>query len=279
MKSRLDKLLADNGWGSRRDIKRLLRERSLTVNGAACRDPSIRVDPETDALALDDLPIMIREFVYLMLNKPAGVVTSTSDPDHATVIDLLGEPWASMGLFPIGRLDRDTEGLLVITNDGPLTHRLTAPKSGCPKAYLARLRDPVDEALFREYERSFREGVSFHDGYTCMPASLSRAMKACVATPGDAMTAAPGADALRDFRVVIHEGKYHQVKKMFKAVGNEVAFLKRLSMGGLDLDPALAPGAFRELTAEEIRLLREGPGGKACGHPRAGADLTAKGDD
>ncbi len=274
MKSRLDKLLADNGWGSRRDIKRLLRERSLTVNGTTCRDPSVHVDPEADTLALDGIPLTVRDFVYLMLNKPAGVVTSTSDPDHATVIGLLGEPWASMGLFPIGRLDRDTEGLLVITNDGPLTHRLTAPKSGCAKAYFARLRDPVDGALYRAYERSFREGVSFHDGYTCMPASLSRAKTDC-----DAMTAAPGADALRDFRVVIHEGQYHQVKKMFKAVGNEVAFLKRLSMGGLDLDPALSPGAFRELTAEEIRLLREGPGGRACGHPRAGADLTAKGDD
>lgn len=249
MKSRLDKLLADNGWGSRRDIKRLLRERSLTVNGTPCRDPSIHVDTETDILVLDGIPLTVRDFVYLMLNKPAGVVTSTSDPDHATVIDLLGEPWASMGLFPIGRLDRDTEGLLVITNDGPLTHRLTAPKTGCPKAYLARLRDRVDQDIFLDYERRFREGITFHDGYTCMPAILARA--------GSGST---GDDTSREFRVVIHEGKYHQVKKMFKVVGNEVVFLKRLSMGGLELDPALEPGSFRELTAGELRLLREVPG-------------------
>lgn len=236
MKSRLDKILAGNGFGSRRDIKRILREGTLLVNGAPCRDPAAQVDPETDDLVLDGAPLAIRTSAYLMLNKCSGVVTSTDDPGHRTVIDLLGEPYSRMDLFPIGRLDLDTEGLLVITNDGPLTHRLTSPKTGVDKTYFARLRDPVDEAMFSDYSARFRAGVSFHDGYTCQPAAIARS-----------------ADG---FLLTIQEGKYHQVKKMFKVVGNEVVYLKRVSMGSLSLDPSLAPGAYRELTDGEIAALR-----------------------
>jgi len=238
-KIRLDKILASNGFGSRRDIKRLLHDRAFTVNGTVCKDSGFPVDPESDEFALDGKPLKIRTSVYLMLNKSAGVVTSTDDPHHRTVMDLLCPPWSGMGLFPVGRLDADTEGLLVITNDGPLPHRLTSPKTGVDKTYYARLRDPVDDALFAGYVRRFREGIPFHDGHVCLPATLVR-------SPGEA----------DGFLLTIQEGKYHQVKKMFKVVGNEVVYLKRVSMGALSLDPSLEPGTFRELTDGELRLLR-----------------------
>lgn len=242
--SRLDKVLAANGFGSRRDIKRVLKEGRLRVNGVVRADPATPVDPDRDSFELDGQMLAIRTSVYLMLNKPAGVVTSTDDPGHETVIDLLGEPWSKMELFPVGRLDVDTEGLLVITNDGPLTHRLTSPRTGVDKTYQARLRDPLDGIRFAEYRERFASGVTFKDGYTCLPARLERS----------------GSDPASVF-LTIQEGKFHQVKKMFKAVGNEVLYLRRVSMGSLALDMSLAPGAYRELTAGEITLLRaEGQG-------------------
>jgi len=250
---RLDKLFADNGFGSRRDIKRLLHSRAVEVNGVVCADASFKVDPERDEFKVEGKPFRPRTTVYLMLNKPAGVVTSTDDPSHRTVMDLLSPPWSLMDLFPVGRLDLDTEGLLVLTNDGPLTHRLTSPKTGVNKTYLAVLRDPVDEAVFARYDAALRSGVSFHDGYTCLPAELSRAEAA--AEDDDA---AGENDADRRVYLTIQEGKYHQVKKMFKALGNEVVHLKRVSMGALRLDPSLSPGSWRELTEDETALLREG---------------------
>lgn len=248
MKNRLDKILADNGWGSRRDIKRILREREFAVNGVTRTDPAFKADVETDVITLRGEIVILRVFSYLMLNKCAGVVTSTSDPVNRTVMDLLDAPWSSMGLFPVGRLDVDTEGLLILTNDGPLTHRITSPKSGCEKTYFARLRDPVDDASLAEYRRRFREGIIFHDGYTCLPAEIERA------TAGE--TGSCGNES-REVRVVIREGKYHQVKKMLKVVGNEVAYLKRIAMGRLSLDPELPAGRYRELTQAEIALLRD----------------------
>lgn len=238
MKTRLDKILASNGFGSRREIKRILRERRLTVNGKVTVDAATTVETDTDELVLDGKKIGILEKVYLMLNKPAGVITSTDDPDHQTVIDLLEPPYSGMDLFPVGRLDLDTEGLLVITNDGPLTHRLTSPKTGVDKTYYARLRDPVDDETLDDCVRRFAEGIPFRDGYTCLPARLVRA-----------------GDEAAGVTVTIQEGKYHQVKKMFAVVGNEVAYLKRISMGALVLDGSLAPGSYRPLTEEEIELL------------------------
>ena len=243
MKSRLDKLLSANGFGSRRDIKRLLKSCCLTVNGNICTDPGFNVDSETDLMELDGEQLHISTMVYLMLNKPAGVVTSTEDPAHRTVIDLLDEPYSRMGLFPIGRLDRDTEGLLILTNDGPLTHRLTSPKTGFDKTYFARLRDLVNEEMFSDYAKRLTAGVTFHDGYTCLPATLL-----------PAVTAVDGNNGLR---LTIHEGKYHQVKKMFKALGNEVTYLQRVAMGPLTLDRNLRPGDYRELRPEEIAMLTE----------------------
>ncbi|ULQ60244.1 rRNA pseudouridine synthase [Brucepastera parasyntrophica] len=238
MNVRLDKILGANGFGSRRDIKRMVRSGALTLNDRIITDPSVFVDPQTDSFFLNGAPLHIRTSVYLMLNKPQGTVTSTGDPVYPTVMDLLGEPFASMSLFPVGRLDYDTEGLLIITNDGPLTHRLTSPKTGVNKTYYVRLRDPVDDRLFSEYEQNFRKGISFHNGYTCLPAVIERA--------GDG----PGSMLL-----TIQEGKFHQVKKMFKASGNEVVYLRRIAMGNLLLDEQLLPGSYRELTREEIAVL------------------------
>ena len=254
MKARLDKILASNGFGSRRDIKRMLRKRTLKINGEVCFDSATVADPAVDSFELDGETITLFETVYLMLNKHAGVISSTEDPDHQTVIDLLEPPYAGMELFPIGRLDIDTEGLLVITNDGPLTHRLTSPKTGVDKTYYARLRDPVDEAVLAGYATRFASGLSFRDGYTCLPAVIRRADQGFVDRDPDA-SAAPGSSVL----VTIQEGKYHQVKKMFKVVENEVAYLKRVSMGNLSLDASLAPGEYRPLTDTEIAVLRGAP--------------------
>lgn len=242
MKSRVDKILAGAGFGSRRDIKRVLRERELRINGVICRDPSFHMDPEQDRAELDGEPVLFRALVYLMLNKPGGVVTSTADPIHHTVLDLLDDEWRKHSLFPVGRLDYDTEGLLVLTNDGLLAHRLVSPRAGVPKTYVAELEEPVDDVLFELYSRRFLEGVTFHNGYTCLPATLGR-------TKGT-----------RFLSLTIHEGKYHQVKKMFRVVGNRVIRLTRVSMGPLNLDTTLAPGGVRELTHVEIESLRRAVG-------------------
>jgi len=251
MKSRIDKLLASNGFGSRRDIKRLLKSGTFVVNGRAVTDSGTVVDPESDVLEWEGKPFNPRVHAYIMLNKPAGVVTSTADPEHDTVIDLLAEPWSLMSLHPVGRLDRDTEGLLLLTNDGPLTHRLTSPKTGVDKTYRAGVRDPVDEKAFAAYREAFATGVTFHDGYTTLPARLEAPAKA--------------AFPLAELILTIQEGKYHQVKKMLKTQGNEVVALSRLSMGPLELDPALGPGDYRELSDAEVQALRGavyGDGGK-----------------
>jgi len=242
MKSRLDKLLADNGFGSRRDIKKMLKGGIFLVNGAVRTDPGFMVDPEGDVFTHRGEPFLPRGEIYLMLNKPLGVVTSTSDPLHATVMDLLEERWRPFGLFPVGRLDYDTGGLLLLTNDGPLTHRLTSPKTGVDKTYRVLLRDAVDEPTFEEYRGRFERGVRFHDGHLTLPAVLELPR-------GHSFPA-----ALVD--LTIQEGKYHQVKKMFKVVGNEVAGLTRTAMGPLTLDPSLAPGSYRELTEAEVGALR-----------------------
>ncbi len=240
MKNRVDKLLAQAGFGSRRDIKRVLRERNFSVNGTPCRDPAFHIDPETDHFELDGVPWHFKSQVYLMLNKPAGVVTSTADPVHRTVLDLIEEPWRGRGVFPVGRLDIDTRGLLLFTNDGTLAHRLTSPRTGVEKTYIAELELPVDDELYDEYVRRFSDGVTFHNGHHCLPAKLERVSDKLALT--------------------IEEGKYHQVKKMFRVVGNRVVGLERISMGPLVLDPDLPPGGVRELTDDEIQHLRESVG-------------------
>ncbi len=249
MTVRLDKLLSSQGLGSRRDIKRLLRARELRINGSICRDSATSVDPETDILEIDGQPFTVRNFVYLMLNKPDGVITSTEDPGHRTVMDLLTPPWNALSLFPVGRLDKDTEGLLILTNDGPLTHRLTSPKTGVDKTYYAELALPCSPEMIAEYCTKFRDGLVLGNGMVCLPAGIA------AATAGIRPSRAAPPEAHRVV-IVIQEGKYHQVKKMCRAVGNEVRYLRRIAMGNLALDSSLQEGSWRELTETEIQLLR-----------------------
>ena len=229
---RLDKLLAATGQWSRKEAKALIKAGRVKVAGAAPRGPEDKVAPGT-AVTVDGQPIATETYVYLMLHKPAGVVSSTQDPRDKTVLDLLPPPLRRLSLFPVGRLDKDTEGLLLLTNDGPLAHSLLAPGRHVDKVYYARVEGVLDQAD----QDAFVQGMTLADGTVCQPARLE--------------PLAPGDRCL----VTLREGKYHQVKRMLAARGKPVTYLKRLSMGPLTLDPALPAGAWRPLTPEECAAL------------------------
>lgn len=224
---RLDKYLAEMGAGTRSELKKAVRAGRVTINGVKVKDSSIHVG-EDDVVGMDGKEIKYERFVYYLMNKPAGVISATEDPRERTVLDLIGGQQRK-GLFPVGRLDKDTEGLLLITNDGELAHRLLSPGRHVDKVYFARLDGPVGE---REREL-FAQGLRVDETLTAMPAVLE------ILEPAN------------EVRVTIREGKFHQVKRMFAAVGREVLYLKRLSMGPLTLDNGLAAGAYRRLTEEE----------------------------
>lgn len=224
---RLDKYLAEMGAGTRSELKKAVRAGRVTINGVKVKDSSIHVG-EDDVVSMDGKEIKYERFVYYLMNKPAGVISATEDPRERTVLDLIGGQ-QRRGLFPVGRLDKDTEGLLLITNDGELAHRLLSPGRHVDKVYFARLDGPVGE---REREL-FAQGLRVDETLTAMPAVLE------ILEPAN------------EVRVTIREGKFHQVKRMFAAVGREVLYLKRLSMGPLTLDNGLAAGAYRRLTEEE----------------------------
>ena len=241
---RIDKILAANGLGSRKDIRRLLRKENFSLNGKRVTDAGTLLDPEHDTLFCNGEELALRTGCYLMLNKPAGVVTSTADPLHRTVMELLPPPFSAMELFPIGRLDLDTEGLLIITDDGALTHRLTAPKSGCVKCYYLETAEPFNDIDFNTAQTRCAQGLPLGKNFTCLPATFER-------------TEAQNIKTEWAFLMHICEGKYHQVKKMIKALGNEVIYLKRISMGGVVLDLQLPAGSCRELTPDEVALLKK----------------------
>ena len=224
---RLDKYLAEMGAGTRSELKKAVRAGRVTINGVKAKDSSIHVG-EDDVVCMDGKEIKYERFVYYLMNKPAGVISATEDPRERTVLDLIGGQQRK-GLFPVGRLDKDTEGLLLITNDGELAHRLLSPGRHVDKVYFARLDGPVGE---REREL-FAQGLRVDEMLTAMPAVLEIL------------------ESANEVRVTIREGKFHQVKRMFAAVGREVLYLKRLSMGPLTLDNGLAAGAYRRLTEEE----------------------------
>lgn len=224
---RLDKYLSEMGAGTRSELKKAVRAGRVSVNGQRAKDASIHVS-EKDEICLDGNRIVYERFVYYMMNKPAGVISATEDARERTVLDLI-EGQQRKGLFPVGRLDRDTEGLLLITNDGELAHRLLSPAHHVDKVYFARLDGPVGETE----RRLFAEGLKVDNTFTAMPACLELLENA------------------EEVKVTIREGKFHQIKRMFAAVGREVLYLKRLSMGPLALDGSLAPGAYRRLTEEE----------------------------
>lgn len=237
---RLDRVLADCGVSSRKDIKSLIRKGRVTVNGAAVTDPGYKILPDSQSVAVDGVTIKWSKRIVYVINKPAGVITATEDKKLPTVMDLLPENIRRMGLFPVGRLDRDVEGLLLLTNDGTLAHDLLAPKKHVDKLYEAIL----DKATISGAEHLFKEGLVLEDGTKCRPAKLEL-------MPFAEQDGNPRITA----RLTIHEGKYHQVKRMFLAVGSRVMYLRRLRMGPVSLDESLTPGSYRLLTEAEVESL------------------------
>ncbi len=227
---RLDKMLAECGLGSRREVKQLIRKKRVTVNGMQITRDDLKIDEHQDHVAVDDQPVFYHAFRYLILNKPSGVISATEDPRHTTVIDLVHEP--IRGLYPVGRLDRDTEGLLLLTNDGPLGHALLSPKKHVSKTYAVTLSRP----LTKEDQRKIETGIRLENGEQCRPAVIQIF------------------DELH-IQLTITEGKYHQIKRMIAVCGSEVMHLKRLTMGPLTLDSALLPGEYRECTEKEKEAL------------------------
>lgn len=235
-KSRLDKVLSNMGFGSRKDVKKLVKDGLVKVNGNIILDREYKVNPYEDEIFINGQKLLYREFIYLMMNKPQGLVSSTDDPLTKTVIDLLEDKYLIYKPFPVGRLDKDTEGLMLISNDGKLAHGLLSPKKGVNKTYYAEVDGCVEDV----HTKIFQEGVTLDDGYKTLPAYLN------ILESG----------TISKIELTIQEGKYHQVKRMFEALSMKVIFLKRISMGELKLDTSLDAGEYRELTEEEINLLK-----------------------
>lgn len=231
---RLDKYLADMGVGTRTEVKKLIRQGQISVDGTVVKLPEMKIDIDRSKVTCKGQPVAYESFEYYMLNKPSGVVSATTDSKDKTVLDLIDNK-KRKDLFPVGRLDKDTEGLLLITNDGEMAHRLLSPKKHVDKVYYAKIEGVVTE----EDQKAFAEGVSLGSGEKAKPADLEILVS----------------DEISEIRLTIQEGKFHQVKRMFESVNKKVIYLKRLSMGSLILDETLKLGEYRKLTEEEIRTL------------------------
>ncbi len=244
---RIDKLLSSHGFGTRKDVRKMLHSGVVKVDNATVTLPDILVDPQSQVIEVDGEKIEVRNHVYIMMNKCQDVVCSTKDGLHKTVFDLLDDKYQKRlpggELHMIGRLDIDTEGLLLLTTDGKLTHKLISPKNHIPKTYYVELQYSVTDTEQEKYTVLFKEGL---------PVSKENNEEAFVAQSASLVW-----NDNKSCNLTIHEGKYHQVKRMFKAVGNEVTFLKRISIGSLKLDPELSEGAYRELSEQEIALLSD----------------------
>lgn len=236
-KMRVDKLLSNVGVASRAELKKYCKQGLISVNGKVINNPGVQVDSESDDIRFNGEKIVYREFVYIMLNKPDGYISATYDKYDPIVLDLIDQSYLVFEPFPVGRLDKDTEGLLVLTNDGQLAHRVLSPKKHVPKTYYAKIQGKVTE----EDILAFEKGVILDDGYETMPSQM-KILKS---------------DDMSEIELTIHEGKFHQVKRMFESVGKKVVYLKRLSMGKLKLDESLKLGEYRELTEEEVKLIEE----------------------
>lgn len=235
---RLDKALADMQAGTRSQVKELIRKKRITLNGDIVTKPEFKVDTDKDTIFLDDKCLSYTEYEYYMLNKPAGVISATEDKSQQTVIDLI-KTRKRKDLFPVGRLDKDTEGLLLITNDGALAHNLLSPGKHVDKTYYSIVKGRIDKDIVD----TFAKGFIVDKELTAMPSKLEiisyNSDKDC-----------------SEVNITIQEGKFHQIKRMFAAVGSEVLFLKRLSFGSLGLDKTLKPGEYRSLTETEVNLLK-----------------------
>ena len=234
---RIDKILSNLGYGTRKDLKKIVKNGMVQVNGIIIKDSAMKVDPEKDKIVINGEEIFYREFIYLMMNKPAGVISATFDNYDETVIDLLEVEHQVFEPFPVGRLDKDTVGLLLLTNDGDLNHRLISPKWKVDKVYFAK----IDQKVTEEDIEKFKHGITLDDGYRCKEAILE-IQKA--------------SEEGSEIVLTIQEGKFHQVKRMFEAVGKKVTYLKRIEFGTLPLDEDLEEGEYRELTEGEIAILK-----------------------
>ncbi|MDD2482055.1 MAG: pseudouridine synthase [Lutispora sp.] len=233
---RLDKILANMGFGSRKEVKKLIKSGAVQIDGNITTDAESKVDPEKQAIKVNGTLINYRKYVYLIMNKPQGVITATEDSRSSTVLDLIDEEYLCFDISPVGRLDKNTEGLLILTNDGEMNHSLTSPKKGVDKVYYAEVSGRVNSKDIKLFKR----GITLKDGYKALPADLE------IIEESD----------ISKIKVTVREGKYHQVRRMFEAVSKKVIFLKRLSMGSLELDQDLEPGEYRELTEREIEELK-----------------------
>ena len=232
---RIDKMLANIGYGSRKEVKKLLKSGAVKVDGMTIKDAKQHVDPEQQTVTVYGEEVEYREFIYLMMNKPPGILSATEDDRQETVVDILQEEDQVFAPFPVGRLDKDTEGLLLLTNDGQLAHRLLSPKKHVPKTYFAIIEGEVTE----DDIVAFKQGVTLEDGYHTKPGDL------------EIVKSGP----ISEIKLTITEGKFHQVKRMFEAVDKRVTYLKRLTMADLVLDETLELGEYRELTEEELEGL------------------------
>lgn len=235
-KQRLDKIIASTGRWSRREVKNLTRQGRVLVDGIPARSAEEKADPETAEITVNGEVLAYRRFTWIMLNKPAGYLSATEDGKGATVLDLLPPELQKQGLFPVGRLDKDTEGLLLLTNEGGLAHELLSPKYHVEKVYYARVAGRLTE----EDCRAFAAGMTLGDGLVCRPAGL------------EILAAGEESEA----RVTLREGKFHQVKRMLACLGKPVVYLERVRMGNLPLDTSLSRGEFRFLTDAEVKALR-----------------------
>ena len=229
---RIDKLISQYGFGSRKEVKAILKGGFVTVDGEIVTNPQTRVNPEASAVYVGDVLIEYEKYVYVMMNKPDGVISASYDEEEDTVCDLLDEKHQWHDLFPVGRLDKDTTGLIILTNDGGFAHRALSPKKHVEKVYIAE----VDKKLGEKEIRAFAGGITLGDGYKTMPAKLE--------ILGE-----------RQARVTIKEGKFHQIKRMFEVMDIFVASLKRVAFAGISLDETLAPGEFRRLNEDEMNII------------------------
>lgn len=232
---RLDRVLGHVGYGSRKEVQQLIKKKKVSVDGAIVKKVDVNVNPATQIIQVAGEAIDYQEFYYYLLNKPDGYISATEDPRDATVLDLLEERDRNKELFPVGRLDKDTEGLLLLTNDGKLAHALLSPKKHIDKLYYAKVQGEIVE----DDCRAFEQGITMRDGTAYKPGKLE------ILSSGE----------MSEVLVTIKEGKFHQVKRMIQAVGKEVVYLKRLQMGELKLPQDLSLGEYRQINEEERKIL------------------------
>jgi len=232
---RIDKILSNMGYGTRKEVKELIKNGLVEIDGAVVKDSGQQVEACSQEIKAGGRRIIYKEFIYIMMNKPKGVISATEDSRERTVVDLLDEEFKAFNPFPVGRLDKDTEGLMLLTNDGQLSHMLLSPRKHVPKTYFAKVKGRVNE---KDVE-AFSKGLTLEDGYKTMSSKLK------ILERGNISLA----------EITIYEGKFHQVKRMFRTVGKEVIYLKRISMGELMLDEVLEPGEYRELNKKEHEII------------------------